>query len=118
MKQIFTLLTALSLTSAFSTKANAQNINEGFNTSAEVTTLATSCWNFNTVNFSTSAPITGAGSVVSQLGVAAEIITPELVLSSPFTVSFNYATVATSSGAKKVQILILDGAAETKVLET
>lgn len=117
MKQIFTLLTALTLTSAFCTKANAQNINEGFNTSAEVVNLVNSCWNFNSVNFSSSSPISGTGSVVSQLGVAGEIITPELVMSSPFTVSFNYATVGTSSGAKKVQILIVDGATATKVLE-
>ena len=73
MKQIFTLLTALSITAA----AAAQNINEGFNTSSEVTALATSCWNFNLVNFSASSPLAGTGSLVSQMGAtASEIITP------------------------------------------
>src|SRR5215203_2120666 len=114
MKQIFTLLTALSLTSVFSLKANSQNINEGFNTSTEVINLATSCWTFNTVNFSTASPVTGSGSIVSQLGIASEIITPELVMpSSSLTISFNYSVVATAPGVKKLQILLLDGAGET-----
>ncbi len=113
MKQIFTLLTALSLTAA-----SAQNINEGFNTSAEVTTLASSCWNFNSVNFSTSFPIIGAGSMVSQLGVTSEIVTPELVMpAASLTVSFNYSVVTTSAGSKKLQILLLDGASETKLYD-
>ncbi len=118
MKQIFTLLTALSLTSAFSLKANSQNINEGFNTSTEVINLATSCWTFNSVNFSTTSPITGAGSMISQLGVTSEIITPELIM--PFaslTISFNYSVVATAPGSKKLQILLLDGATETKLYD-
>src|SRR5215213_1614203 len=113
MKQIFTLLTALSLTAA----ASAQNINEGFNTSAEVTTLVTSCWNFNSVNFSTSSPITGAGSVVSQLGVASEIITPELQIPSTLTVSFNYNTVASVGGSKTLKILLDINGVET-ILES
>lgn len=118
MKQIFTLLTALSLTSAFSLKANSQNINEGFNTSTEVTALVNSCWTLNAVNFSTSSPITGAGSLVSQLGLTSEIITPELVMpAASLTVSFNYAVVGTAGGSKKLQILLLDGAAETKLYD-
>ena len=118
MKQIFTLLTALSLTSAFSLKANSQNINEGFNTSTEVTALVNSCWSLNAVNFSTSSPITGAGSLVSQLGLTSEIITPELVMpAASLTVSFNYAVVGTAGGSKKLQILLLDGAAETKLYD-
>ena len=118
MKQIFTLLTALSLTTAFSLKANSQNINEGFNTSTELINLATNCWNFNTVNFSTASPITGAGSMVSQLGVTSEIITPDLVMpSSSLTITFNYSVVDNASGSKKLQILLLDGAAETKLYD-
>ena len=113
MKQIFTLLTALSITAAFSTKANSQNISEGFNTSGEVTTLVTSCWNFNSVNFSSSSPITGAGSVVSQLGAASEIITPELQIPSTLTVSFNYNTVASVGGSKTLKILLDINGVET-----
>lgn len=109
MKQIFTLLTAFSLTAA----ASAQNINEGFNTSAEVTTLATSCWNFNSVNFSTSSPITGAGSMVSQLGALSEMITPELQIPSTLTVSFAYNTVAITGGSKTLKILLDINGTET-----
>ena len=117
MKQIFTLLTALSLTSAFSLKANSQNINEGFNTSTEVTTLVNSCWTFNTVNFSTTAPITGAGSMVSQLGVTSEIITPELVMPSSITISFNYFVVDDNNGSQKIQVILTNGVTETKLYD-
>ena len=113
MKQIFTLLTALSLTAA----ASAQNINEGFNTSAEVTTLATSCWNFNSVNFSTSSPLAGAGSMISQLGVTSEIITPDLVMPSSITISFNYFVVADNNGSQKIQVLLTNGVSETKLYD-
>src|SRR5215217_4637935 len=117
MKQIFTLLT-IAFVSIFSTKANSQNINEGFETAAEVTTLANSCWTFNNVNFTTSSPITGAGSMVSQLGVTSELMTPELVMPSPtITVSFNYSVVATAPGTKKVQVFITDGITATKIYD-
>jgi hypothetical protein len=117
MKQIFTLLTALSLTSAFSLKANSQNINEGFNTSTEVTTLVNSCWTFNTFNFSTSSPIAGTGSLVSQSGSLSEIITPELQIPSTLTVSFSYNTVASTGGSKTLKILLDINGVET-ILET
>jgi hypothetical protein len=113
MKQIFTLLTALSLTAA----ASAQNISEGFNTSAEVTALATSCWNFNSVNFSTASPIAGAGSIVSQLGVTSEIITPELVMPSSITISFKYFVAADVNGSQKIQVLLSNGVTETKLYD-
>jgi hypothetical protein len=113
MKQIFTLLSALTLTAA----ANAQNISEGFNTSAEVTTLATSCWNFNSVNFSTSSPITGAGSMVSQLGVTSEIITPDLVMPASITISFKYFVVADVNGSQKIQVFLTNGVTETKLYD-
>jgi hypothetical protein len=113
MKQIFTLLTALSITAA----ASAQNISEGFNTSAEVTALATSCWNFNSVNFSTSSAITGTGSMISQLGVTSEIITPELVMPSSITISFKYFVAAEVNGAQKIQVLLTNGVTETKLYD-
>ena len=112
MKQIFTLLTALSITAA----ASAQ-ITEGFNTSSEVTTLATSCWNFNSVNFSTSSAIAGTGSMISQLGVTSEIITPELVMPSSITISFKYFVAAESNGSQKIQVLLTNGVSETKLYD-
>jgi hypothetical protein len=117
MKQIFTLLTALFLTSAFSLKANSQNINEGFNSSTEVTALVNSCWTFNTFNFSTSSPIADAGSMVSQLGSPSEIITPELQIPSTLTVSFSYNTVTSTGGSKTLKILLDINGVET-ILET
>ena len=116
MKQIFTLLTIALLTGT-SFKANSQNINEGFNTSTEVTALANSCWTFNTFNFSTSSPIADAGSLVSQLGTLSEIITPELQIPSTLTVSFSYNTVASTGGSKTLKILLDINGVET-ILET
>ena len=116
MKQIFTLLT-IAFVLVFSTKANSQNINQGFETAAEVNTLATSCWTFNNFNFTTSSPITGTGSEVSQLGTLSELITPELQIPSSLSINFSYNTVATSGGSKTLKILLDINGVET-LLET
>jgi hypothetical protein len=115
MKQIFTLLTIALLTGT-SFKANSQ-INESFETSAEVANLQSSCWTFNNFNFTSTSPIAGAGSLISDKMFISEIITPELVMPSSLTVSFNYNMVDTKPGSRKIQILVTDGITETKIYE-
>jgi hypothetical protein len=89
MKQIFTLLTIALLTgTAF--KANSQNIFEHFESSAEVTNLQASCWTFTNFGFTSTSPIVGSGSVISDKMFISEIITPELVMTSSLTVSLKY----------------------------
>ena len=116
MKQIFTLLT-IAFVSVFSTKANSQNINEGFETAAEVTNLINSCWTFNNFNYSNSSPITGSGSAVSQLGTLSELVTPELQIPSTLSIAFSYNTVASNTGSKTLKVLLDINGVET-ILET
>src|SRR5215211_7709936 len=116
MKQIFTLLTIALLTgTAF--KAKSQNINESFETSTEVAYLQSSCWTFNNFNYTSTSPIVGAGSVISDKMFMSEIITPELVMPSSLIVSFKYNMVDTKAGSRKIQILVTDGITETKIYE-
>ena len=113
MKTIFTPL-AIAFAVLFSTKANSQNVSEGFESSTEVNNLASSCWTFNTFNFSTSpAPIANAGNMVSQLGVLSEIITPELQIPASLLISFKYNTIATGTGSKTLKIFLLINGVET-----
>lgn len=117
MKTIFTLLT-IAFVVLFSTKVNSQNVSEGFESSTEVNNLISSCWTFNTFNFSNSpAPIANAGNMVSQLGVLSEIITPELQIPASLLISFKYNTIATSGGSKTLKIFLLINGVETH-LET
>jgi hypothetical protein len=113
MKQIFTLLTIALLTGT-TFKANSQNIDEHFETATQVNNLISSCWTFNTVAFTSTSPIVGSGSVISQLGSTSEIITPELLMPTSLTVSFRYSVIASNPGVQKVQVLITDGIIETK----
>ena len=114
MKQIFTLLTALSLTSAFSLKANSQNINESFESPAAVTNLVTSCWTLNNFNYTNVSPLVGVGgSVVSTQGVLSEIITPELQIPSTLNISFTYNTVTSTTGSKTLKIFLDINGSET-----
>ena len=114
MKQIFTLLTALSLTSAFSLKANSQNINESFESPAEVTNLVTSCWTLNNFNYTNVSPLVGVGgSVVSTQGALSELITPELQIPSALNISFSYSTVTSAGGSKTLKILLDINGTET-----
>lgn len=116
MKQIFTLTTIVFVL-VFSTKANSQNVNEGFETPAEVTNLQNSCWTFNNFNYSNSLPLIGSGSEISQLGTLSEIITPELQIPSSLSISFSYSTVATTGGSKTLKILLDINGVET-ILES
>src|SRR3989337_1535724 len=114
MKQIFTLLTAFFLTSAFSLKANSQNINESFESPAEVTNLVTSCWTLNNFNYTNASPLVGTGgSVVSTQGAPAEIITPELQIPSSLNISFSYNTVTSTGGSKTLKIFVSNNGVET-----
>ena len=114
MKQIFTLLTALSLTSAFSLKANSQNINESFESPAEVTNLVTSCWTINNFNYTNVSPIVGTGgSIVSTQGASSEVITPELQIPSSLNISFSYNTVTSTIGSKTLKIFLDINGSET-----
>ena len=114
MKQIFTLLTALSLTSAFSLKANSQNINESFESPAAVTNLVTSCWTLNNFNYTNVSPLVGiGGSVVSTQGTLSEIITPELQIPSTLNIGFTYNTVTSTGGSKTLKIFLDINGTET-----
>ena len=114
MKQIFTLLTALSLTTAFSLKANSQNINESFESPAAVTNLVTSCWTLNNFNYTNVSPLVGTGgSVVSTQGALSEIITPELQIPSSLDISFAYNTVTSTGGSKTLKIFLEINGTET-----
>lgn len=118
MKQIFTLLTALSLISAFSLKANSQNINESFESPSEVTNLVTSCWTLNNFNYTSVSPLVGSGgSVVSTQGASSEIITPELQIPSSLNIAFSYNTVTSTGGSKTLKIFLDINGVET-ILET
>jgi hypothetical protein len=116
MKQIFTLLTIALLTGT-SFKASSQ-INQGFESAAEVANLQASCWTFNNFSFTNTSPLVGAGSVISTKAFVSEIFTPELVMSSPLNVNFNYEVVDTKPGTHKIQILVTDGITETRIHES
>jgi len=116
MKQIFTLLTIALLTGT-SFKANSQNINQGFESSAAVLNLQASCWTLNNFGFTSTSPIVGTGSVISDKMFPSEIFTPELVMPSSLSVSFRYDVIDTKPGTKKIQILVTDGITETKIYE-
>jgi hypothetical protein len=114
MKQFFTLLT-LAILSLSTSTANSQNVNEGFETPSEVTSLVNSCWTFNGFNYSGVAPLTNTGSMVSQIGTLSEIITPELQVPNTLTISFKYTILSSVSGVKKLQIFLMIGAVKTKI---
>src|SRR5690606_27593473 len=112
MKRIFTLVTLFACTSIFAVNSYSQNISQNFNSLAEVNQMATECWSFSNIGFSTSSPIEGAGSLIHQgQGVgASSLTTPELNITSALNISFSY------SGRRNRQITISLIGADTVVL--
>jgi hypothetical protein len=117
MKRISTQLLCCSL--FFATVSFSQNVAENFETQAEINTLSSNCWVFNNVTHTTANQFAGStGSVVSQLGIISEIITPELVIpTNNLQISFSYRKIANNNGSQKLQILLLNGITETKIEE-
>ena len=114
MKKISTLI-IIAVLSNLANKSFSQNVYQSFETQTQVNNLATSCWTFNNVNYTSVSPITGTGSVVTQLGSLSEMITPELQIPSTLNISFSYATMATSSGSKTLKIFLLLNGVETQL---
>src|SRR5258705_4056171 len=113
MKQIFTLLACgvLSLLSLSAKAQFSQNFDSG------TSGLSGNCWTFNQVNW-TNTPgevITGTGSLYSLPPVNSsangDFSTPALnIISTSFTVSFNYQLTGTLSGAatRTIQLGLYD----------
>lgn len=115
MKQFYSVLTAIAvfLTSSLS----AQNVSENFETPANMTAMLGNCWVFNNVTYTNATPISGTGSVVTQLGSVSQMVSPDLVIPTSLDISFSYNTIATSTGSKTLKVLLLIGTTET-ILES
>ena len=97
----------------FSNKAISQDVYQGFETQTEVNNLIANCWTFTNVSYSSTSPLAGTGSVVTQLGALSEMITPELQIPTTLTISFAYSTIATSVGSKTLKIFLIINGVET-----
>lgn len=115
MKQIYSVLTAIAV--ILTSSSSAQNVAENFETPADMTAMLGNCWVFNNVTYTSATPISGTGSVVTQLGSVSQMISPELIIPSNLSINFSYNTIATSNGSKTLKVILLIGATET-VIET
>jgi hypothetical protein len=106
---------SIALLCNFSNKAISQNVYQGFETQTEVNNLIANCWTFTNFSYSSTAPLTGTGNIVSQLGVVSELITPELLIPSTLTISFSYNTISTSNGSKTIKVFLLINGVETQL---
>jgi hypothetical protein len=111
MKQFYSVLTAIAvfLTSSLS----AQTVSENFETPANMTAMLGNCWVFNNVTYTSATPITGTGSVVTQLGSVSQMVSPDLVIPSSLTINFSYNTIVTQSGSKTLKVLLVINGVET-----
>lgn len=102
MNKISTLF-AFACSFVFGSAAWAQT-SEGFNTSDEVATLRSNCWQFNGFSYSTNDLGGGTGSVVAPLSDLPTIHTP--LLSKPagdLTVTLTYRVITTKPGINSIK---------------
>jgi hypothetical protein len=115
MKQFYSVLTAIAV--LLTNSLSAQNVSENFDSPADMTTMLGNCWVFNNVTHTTTAPISGTGSVVTQLNSTSQMVSPDLVIPSSLSINFSYNTIATASGSKTLKVILVIGATET-ILES